>query len=382
MSVVYYFFKTVWRMKRLAVVYTILFLALAVANSSQSSKQTTVFEDSRLDIRVVNESTDDSVANGLIDYLKEHHDVHLVSTSELTLKEQLFSGETDGVILIPEHLTQDLQQGKVTTDVLVGKSSSSQLLYQSVASYLRFSRALLVSGEYTSEKMNEVMAQQAEVSVIDMPKSETSNWGQEYFAFTPFLYVSIFVGLFGMIFSSMMGQNVLHRMQLAKKSITRIAMEQFLGGLFTVIGFVAFYTIAALVIQPSLLSDSQLVKYVILSGACALTSYALAFLFVMIIGENQFLYSAMSLLCGLGLSFISGVFVPVELLSKQVLMIARLFPVYYTVEGIDRNGTSFADYGVNVAIVLAFGLLYLVIALAMNRVKKNSSEQKLKLRIR
>lgn len=374
MTVITYFLKTVWRRKGLALVYSLVFLLLALANAGQGASEATLFEDSRLDVRIVNPNQDDVVASELVTYLSQHHDVHLVTTDdELTLKEQLYSGETDGVVILPNHLTASLREGQAATQVLIGKSSASQLLYQTVASYLRFSRALLDAGEYSPERIQAVMSQTASVEVSSAAEGATdSSWGQEYFAFTPFLYLAIFIGIFGMIFSEMKGARVTQRIQMAELSASRVAMEQFLGGLVTVGVFVLIYTVAAVVIQPSFFWDDAFVKSVLLSSACAVTSYALAFLLVTVIGESQYLYSAMSLLFGLGLSFISGIFVPVELLSDSVLKVSKLFPVYYAVEGIHASGSAFSTYSGDLAIVLAFGGVYLVAALAVNRVKQTA----------
>ena len=103
--------------------------------------------------------------------------------------------------------------------------------------------------------------------------------------------------------------------------------------------------------------------------ASALTAYALAFLCSVIIGDNTYGYSAASTVVGMGVSFISGIFVPLELLNPVAISIAKFFPVYYVITATENPSLEFSSYAMNLGMVLLFGILYAALAFSIQHIR-------------
>lgn len=375
MSVFRYFLKLAWRFKWIIILYTAVFLFNALMSSSSGNQASTVFEESRLELFVVAPQQSDEVSMNLVDYLQEHHQVHLIDASQEELEERLFAGEADGAVIIPDNLEATVKDNIASVKVLSGKSLKAIFLHEMVGSFLRFSHALLADGSYSATAIQQVMEQKAVVRV-QTQNVQTDNslanrpWGQVYFAYTSYAYIAIFIAVFGLVFSALNEENFMRRLVLGKKSRQRVSAEQFLAGLVVVAVIYLFYTAVGLLVQPSFITSEYLAKSLLLSAAFALTSYALAFLGAVIIGKNRYLYSGLSVVLAMGLSFISGLMVPIEYLSSFVLSIAKLFPNYYAIQASLSPSSDFASYATELAIIVAFGVFYGVIALAISRYRE------------
>ena len=110
----------------------------------------------------------------------------------------------------------------------------------------------------------------------------------------------------------------------------------------------------------------------------ALTAYALAFLCSVIIGDNRHGYSAASTVIGMGLSFISGIFVPLSLLNPVAISIAKFFPVYYVISAAENPSTDFSSYAFNLGMVLLFGILYVALAFSIQQIRTRQFGRSLK----
>ncbi len=72
----------------------------------------------------------------------------------------------------------------------------------------------------------------------------------------------------------------------------------------------------------------------------------------------------------LGTAFISGVFVPQELLGEKVLAMAKFFPVYYYVKINNMRVVSAIDMSYGLRMQLLFGAVFLLAGLCFSRVKQ------------
>lgn len=90
------------------------------------------------------------------------------------------------------------------------------------------------------------------------------------------------------------------------------------------------------------------------------------------ISTNKYAITAIANVLSLGLSFISGVFVPQDYLSDKVLNIAKFSPVYYFVRINNQDIISFADMGFDLAIQLLFALAFLLLGLYLSKIKQKA----------
>lgn len=119
--------------------------------------------------------------------------------------------------------------------------------------------------------------------------------------------------------------------------------------------------------------DFQLLLYIANSFVFAFMALWLSFLIGTLLKSRNAISAASNVL-SLGPSFISGVFVPQQMLGQNVLSIAKFTPTYWYVTANnlidamkDTNSETIMAIFSNTAVVFGFGMLFLLISIVLGR---------------
>ena len=375
MTVFKYLMTSIWRMKWHIFTYALIFFILSAVNQGLDPQERGDFSNTRLDLILVRQE-DSKLGDAFQDYLEENHDVELSSKPVEELRERIFIGEMDGIIVLPENLEEGILKKTSPVQIITINTNSSNLVYSMTNGYFTFANAVLTAGQTDFEALNETFSKEAKVTLLQGQKSdnqnEASNWASFYFNFMTYVLIAIFIGLFGLLLSNFQETKVQQRQLISSTSLVSINKSKLMACGFVAFFITALFILGALAFRPSLVTQPIFLKYVLVSLAFATAALSMAFLASVIIGNNRFLYSGLSTVLGLGLSFTSGVFVPLEVLSDPVLNFAKLFPVYYVVKSNQMVDSDLASYLPTISILLLFALFYFVIAMAISRVKSGN----------
>lgn len=375
MTVYKYFLKLANRYKMYAIVYLIIFMGMALLQISKIDERKH-FEDVPVKIMIKDESNGtNEIINQLIQTLQKKHKVQKTTKSDTSMKEAIYAGDVDAVLWIPSDVHSKLEKEQEVVAMEISHSLSGHLIREYVNAYIRYAVALKKQGDFSTEKIDTIMSQEAKVTLLlkEVVSSQYSKekLGENYFTYSPFIYFSVFIYLFGTIFSKMKGKEVAKRIAIAMKDERRVMLEQFLAGL-TIVGLIVGINLLFVgILAPEFYASSQALKILLLSTASAISAYALSFLCAVVIGENQYAYSAASTILGMGLAFLSGIFVPLNLVSSFGLNIAKFFPVYYVTSAASNSSTEFSSYAFNLGMIVLFTILYVVMAFSVQRIRRN-----------
>ena len=375
MTVFKYLMTSIWRMKWIILIYALVFFVLSAITPSGNSQNNGEFSNSSLDLILLRQEKS-KLGDAFQEYLQETHDVEVSNQPIDTLRERIFIGEIDAIILLPKDLEEKVLTKSSSVQVITNNSSSSNLVYSITNGYFTFAKAVLSDKNASLDTLNHAMSKEAKVTILPTNESANqnaaTNWANFYFNFVTYVLIAIFIGLFGLLLSNFQETRVLQRQLVSSTSLVSINKAKLMA--CGVIAFIiaSFFIAGVLVFKPELLSQPIFLKYTLVTYAFACSALSIAFLSSVIIGNNRFLYSGLSTVLGLGLSFTSGVFVPIQYLSEPVLNFARLFPVYYVVKSNQSMSSNLASYLPTVGILLLFALFYFVIAMAISRVKSGN----------
>ncbi len=84
---------------------------------------------------------------------------------------------------------------------------------------------------------------------------------------------------------------------------------------------------------------------------------------------------AIATVLSLGISFISGVMVPQEILSENVLNIAKFFPVYYFIKANNTYIDSLWDIRGELLMIILFAVVFLLVGLIISNRSRGSQER-------
>lgn len=376
MTVYKYFLKLTNRYKIYGIIYLVIFMGMALLQISKIDERKH-FEDVPVKIMIKDESNGtNEIINQLIQTLQKKHEVQKTTQSDTSMKEAIYAGDVDAGLWIPIDAQSKLEKEQEVVEMEISNSLSGHLIREYVNSYLRYAVALKKEGDFNPEKIEKIMDQEVTVTLLSKEEAVSSQYskeklGENYFTYSPFIYFSVFIYLFGTIFSKMKGKEVAKRITIAMKDERRVMLEQFLAGLTIVALIVGINLLFVGGLAPEFYASSQAPKILLLSTASAISAYALSFLCAVVIGENQYAYSAASTIFGMGLAFLSGIFVPLELVSSYGVNIAKFFPVYYVTSAASNSSTEFSSYAFNLGMITLFTVLYIVMAFSVQRIRRN-----------
>lgn len=376
MTVYKYFLKLTNRYKIYGIIYLVIFMGMALLQISKIDERKH-FEDVPVKMMIKDESNGtNEIINQLIQTLQKKHEVQKTTQSDTSMKEAIYAGDVDAGLWIPIDAQSKLEKEQEVVEMEISNSLSGHLIREYVNSYLRYAIALKKEGNFNPEKIEKIMDQEVTVTLLSKEEAVSSQYskeklGENYFTYSPFIYFSVFIYLFGTIFSKMKGKEVAKRIAIAMKDEHRVMLEQFLAGL-TIVGLIVGINLLFVgILAPEFYASSQASKILLLSTASAISAYALSFLCAVVIGENQYAYSAASTIFGMGLGFLSGIFVPLELVSSYGVNIAKFFPVYYVTSTASNSSTEFSSYAFNLGMIVLFTVLYIVMAFSVQRIRRN-----------
>ena len=376
MTVYKYFLKLANRYKIYGIIYLVIFMGMALFQISGTDERKH-FEDVPVKIMIKDESNGtNEIINQLIQTLQKKHEVQKTTKSDTSMKEAIYAGDVDAGLWIPSDAQLKLEKEQEVVEMEISNSLSGHLIREYVNSYLRYAVALKKEGNFNPETIEKIIDQEVTVTLLSKEESVSSQYSKEkfgvnYFAYSPFIYFSVFIYLFGTIFSKMKGKEVAKRIAIAMKDERRVMLEQFLAGLTIVDVIVGINLLFVGILAPEFYASSQALKILLLSTASAISAYALSFLCAVVIGENQYAYSAASTILGTGLAFLSGIFVPLELVSSYGVNIAKFFPVYYVTSAASNSSTEFSSYAFHLGMIVLFTVLYIVMAFSVQRIRRN-----------
>ena len=375
MTVFKYLMTSIWRMKWHIFTYALIFFILSAVNQGLDPQERGDFSNTRLDLILVRQE-DSKLGDAFQDYLEENHDVELSNKPVEELRERIFIGEMDGIIVLPENLEEGILKKTSPVQIITINTNSSNLVYSMTNGYFTFANAVLTAGQTDYEALNQTFSKEAKVTILQDKnadnQNEASSWASFYFNFVTYVLIAVFIGLFGLLLSNFQETKILQRQLISSTSLVSINKSKLMACGFVAFFITTLFILGALAFRPSLVTQPIFLKYVLVSLSFAAAALSMAFLASVIIGNNRFLYSGLSTVLGLGLSFTSGVFVPLEVLSDPVLNFAKLFPVYYVVKSNQTMDSDLASYLPTIGILLLFALFYFVIAMAISRVKSGN----------
>ncbi|MCR2044874.1 ABC transporter permease [Anaerosalibacter massiliensis] len=375
MTVFKHFIKIALRNKGVILSYTIIFLILSILNGSGNVQRESNFIETRLDIGIIDNSNSE-LSNSLKDYLKEKNNIIDTKLDEEYIKEQIFLGIADAIIIIPEDFDEKVINKENSIQIYNDdrKTESLQIENQ-INKFLTFINATYENGEYDLKDVKLALDKKTEVELVESDNKENNrgvvDWFKYYYNFTSYVIMAIYIAAIGLVMTDFTDENIGSRMKISSKKFLQFNKEIYLGQL-TVAGMITLiFILGSIVLKGKYIGEVNFEKYVINVVVFSFSILCLTFL-INNITRNKFIINAMSTVLSLGTSFMSGVMVPQEVLGENVLKIAKFFPTYYFVKINEMTVNSFLDMKYEISMQLLFAIVFLLMGLYFNKVKQKA----------
>ncbi|XCP84376.1 ABC transporter permease [Roseburia hominis] len=325
----------------LVLLYFVIFMFVGIMmQSAAAKKQEQSYASEKLDIAVIDQDGGE-LARGLGEYLGEIHQLQDIGGKKEDLQVALFYRKVKYVVTIPENFEKEfLENGAKLKTTKVPGSEQDVYLNSQIDTFLNGVRTYVAGGYSVSEavgRVKSVGSQGAKVKMI--ANNENAGMKADYvywFQYFPYVILAS-LGYSSGVLISFRRKEIQQRMNCSSKSLIRQNLEGVLA--FMTIGGMIWLLCTGAVVAMSgkRFWESANVGYFLLNSILMmLVALSIAYLVGVAAagkgsssGGNSNSLSAVVNVISLGMSFLCGVFVPLEVLGKEVKMVAQFLPVYW-----------------------------------------------------
>ena len=361
-------------------IYLIIFFSTAmILQASAKKEHLEDFEKTRINLAIADQD-DSTLSHALTEYLKTIHNVYRISAEPTVMQEELFYRNAEYIVQIPKdfYKTCIVDENPLSVTKVPG-SYSSFYVDQQINAWLNSIRTYTAAGFSTKEAATAALEQSvSEVTMYHDEETAVETPGYTYyFRYIPFLFLAVLCYSMGYILLAFRKEDIQKRMLASAISTRRQNLE----------GLLAMFTISLLlwliavvgagVMYGKELLTSKVLGYYLLNTFLMLTiALSLAYLIGLFM-KNINMLNGFSNIISLGICFLSGVFVPMNIMDKKVLMVAQFLPVYWyenVNETLSRyhvvSGKVAVDIWKSMGIEVMFTFALLALILAVSKYKR------------
>lgn len=377
------FFRILAKQKGQMIMYLCIFASITGIMAAQGAKNgKEMFQASSYEFAVFDE--DQSVAShNLISYLaKDNKEVKLENENE-AIQDALYNRQVKCVLYIPKGFGASLEEGKELLPIEISGVPGtvySETFQNLVSQYVSIVRGYIVGGFSVEEAMLKAEAaagQEVEVNMADGGQVGQSN-EYYFFSYIPYVMVSMCIVGIGPILIIFHKKEVRARNNCSAYSLSRINLELFAGTVIAGLGIGAIFFLLTLAMNGKAILSTRGLLFGLNMLSFVVVSLGIVFL-VGQLAKKTTILSMISNVIGLGMSFLCGVFVPLELLGDGIVKVAHFLPAYWYIvaaRAIDsyNSGDALGEIGTAMGIQLLFGIAFVCIGLAYSRTKMKQLE--------
>ena len=363
------YFQIVKRHLGLIIMFSAISIGIAVANTSYSSS--TDYTDTKSTVAIIN-NDDSQLVSNYATYLSNKANIEEVNNNEKDIQDALYDNKVDAVIIIPSNFTNELLNNKEPTIEIKKSAQNYATTIELITNqYIKIASSYSKLGMSESEiinHLNEDLSKEVKVTMSNKDNTSSLTKLAVYFSFENYAFLSIFIFIIGYIMCIFNKETISKRNSVSKMKPKQLSRELFLGHIsLTLIIWLVFIIISTIIYKDLMFNLGGLLL-IINSLIFAITCTSLAFLIGNFI-KNENVISGIQNVFSLGLSFISGCFVPVEILNTSIINFSKLFPSYWFIKN-NYDIVKISNYNLetlkpliqNALIVLAFGLIYFIVS--------------------
>lgn len=313
--------------------YIAIFLTIAISVQKMTGGNQSGFAQESLNIAVIDRDGG-KLARGLADYLAQYHTLVDLPDDPSVIQDRMFYREVYYIVTIPEDFEDRCLYGEELLPVTkIPGSNSGFYVDQQINTFLNDVRVMAASGFSLADAVAEVIDNSKDTAQVTM--LDKNGFGGEQplhavmFQFIPYILISILCYSLGAIMIAFHNPDVKRRMMCSAIPVRRQNHQLVLGYILVgIIVWIICTLMPFLLYGKDFVNDPNMPYYLLNSFLMTLVSLSLAFLVSTLISRDE-LISAVVNVISLGMSFLCGVFVDLDILGKGVRTFAQFLPVYW-----------------------------------------------------
>ena len=325
-----------------------------------------------LKIAVVDEDGK-AMAESLKSYLGEIHEVIEMEDDEAILQEKMYYRNIEYVVRIPEDFYQScIVNGEKLGVTQIPGSYTAFYVEQQLNSYLNNARVYAAAGFTEEEAAESAVTAEVNVELLDTG----GNAGQIsdylfYFRYLPYLFLGVLGYVVGSMVSAMRRGDLKRRMQASAVPRRRQSVEGLLACGTVALVLWGIIAAAAVLLYGKELSGNPGNPYYLLNSLAMLCVAVSVSFLVGSVSKGSNSLNGMVNVVSLGMCFLGGAFVPLDVMSAGVKKAAQFLPVYWFEQANDLlggygleivRGKVLQAIGIQMVFAVAFACITLAVA--------------------
>ncbi len=367
-------FKLVFKVFKKNLGTVIMYMCIFFTISILITKYGTTSEEytsARIDV-AIRDLDNTSSSQQLVDWVSENHDVVDADfEDEDALLSKLYFGYCNYAITINEGFEEKLASGN-TEDLFTvskrpnGYSYGTVFFESQLDSLVSDVNACVAGGMEVTEAFEKTVSALNDKAEIETIEEVEGSLAGIYYNYMCYLLLSMVITVMSVILLVMFKQDITARTYCSSFSQLKYILQTISAISLISLGLWVMLILGSLVFDPDVFTTKTGLLMVGNSFVFLICSVEIAVIISLLVKTNMAV-SALSNVASLGMSFLCGVFVPINMLSDGVLSVGRFFPAYWYVKAIDIiNGWHGESYdSTELAKVVGMEALFVVALMAI-----------------
>lgn len=335
------FFKIVLKHLSIISIYFIVFISLCSAFSAQSKDlRESVFAAQPVNFTVA-DGDNSELSRALTSYLSgKNNFVGYDNPSKEVIKDALYNQEIEYAAFIPAGFEKSAAEGgglKIESAKASGSMSSQYLdadINQFLSLYKTFRSAGLSGADSISNAIDDIRSD-GQVDMLDTDIIESAPPLYYYFTFMAYALMAVMMMGLSPILKIFFNGDIMTRLSCSPLSAAGFNLGIALSSaLFAIITFAVLW-IYGIICYGSVMFTQQ-AQICLLSALCFIPCCVALAYFTARAANNPATVNAVGNALSLALCFLGGVYVPLEVMSDEILNIAQFTPAYWYVRSVEE----------------------------------------------
>ncbi len=381
MQVYKVFFRILNKQKIQILMYLIIFFSISIAMSYQGEDTQKGMFKAHSHKLVIFDEDGSELSQGMAAYLREGNKEVEIEDDRETIQDELYNRNINCVIRIPKGYGKSLAEGGeiMRPEVLsIPGTIYAETFKNMTGRYSSIAKAYQAGGmdpQLAVQKTAETCREKVPVTLAEGGRESSHQALYYFFAYFPYIFISISVVGIGPILVVFHKKEVRERNLCSCYPLQRTNFELYGGMVTTEIGFCLCYFLMAFAAmkQRSQLFSFPGMLYCLNAFCFMVVTLGIVFLVGQVVRKSSVL-NMISNVIALGMSFLCGIFVPLEFLGEGLIKAAHFLPAYWYITSaswIDHYvpGQAMGELWRGMGIQLLFGAALAAVGLAYSKAK-------------
>ena len=362
--------------------YLIVFIVI-MSFMVTGSNETTVFSESKLDV-VVFDKDGTKESKALTDYIATKHNIVSMDENKDKLMDALYYGSIDYAFIIKKGYGENISVGKTDDlfdDYQLHDSFESALMNQFLNKYVSSIHTNMAVGKSYDEAAADTeksLDDGTDVTVESFNNDKNTDYSETFslfFRYFPYIIICVLINSLCPTLITLRKKNLKNRTICSPIKTSSFTTQLFLSSLIYVAVLWLVYFVAGMILNGGVYTGMAWLA--VLNSLVFSIMATMLTLLVSNIVTNEQTISIITQIISLGMSFICGVFVPLDMLGEGVLKVAKFLPAYWYEKANNMlcgvTPYNFNEYLTCLLVQVGFLVAFFAVALMVGRMSLSST---------